>query len=147
MHIRYLQCYMIKCRAILLFSISLLCIEMKRSGHIAGRIVAALLLLVFSVTVTPLDALHRHAPEPVCAAADGSTCKHKQHLTQKSSFSLLCAVHHDQLIAPASADRATLLPGFRVIFPELTTGDISVSSPRPFLRGPPEDQAFISWFS
>ncbi|HEY1006171.1 MAG TPA: hypothetical protein VGD92_03290 [Sphingobacteriaceae bacterium] len=102
------------------------------------------MLLVFSVTVTPLDALHRHVPEPVCAAADGSTCRHKQHLTQKSSFCLLCAVHHDQLIPPASAERAAVLHGFRVVFPELMTAAVFLSFPRSFLRGPPEHQAFIS---
>ena len=118
---------------------------MKRSGNIAGRVIATLLLLVFSVTVTPLDFLHRHTPEPVCSVSpDGSTCRHKQHLSQKSSFCLLCAVHHDQLIAPASAEKVTFLPVVRVIFPDPRTGSVSLSLPRSFLRGPPAKQVVIS---
>lgn len=114
---------------------------MKRSGNIAGRVIATLLLLVFSVTVTPLDFLHRHSPEPVCSVSpDGSTCSHKQHLSKKSSFCMLCAVHHDQLIAPASADKAVFLPVFQVIFPDTQTASVFLTLPRSFLRGPPENQ-------
>ena len=118
---------------------------MKRSGNIAGRVIATLLLLVFSVTVTPLDFLHSHTPEPVCSVSpDGSTCRHKQHLSQKSSFCLLCAVHHDQLIAPASAGKITVLPVITIVFEDPQPGSVSLTLPRSFLRGPPEKQVVLS---
>ncbi len=114
---------------------------MKRSGNIAGRVIATILLFVFSVTVTPLDFLHRHSPEPVCSVSpDGSTCSHKQHLSKKSSFCMLCAVHHDQLIAPVTPGNAVFLPVVNVIFPDPEPGSVVLASPRSCLRGPPESQ-------
>ena len=68
----------------------------KRS---AGVLISYFLLILFSVVAFPLDFFHHHEAEEITACSDSngkSHCTHKVHLTEKSSYCWVCAIHFDK---------------------------------------------------
>jgi hypothetical protein len=103
-----------------------------------GRGISLVLLLLFSVTVLPLDFLHNHSvPEQVCA--DKTPCSHKIHVTKKASYCWACAVHYDKSFLKAKAEeKLPSLPAVELLFDNAVTGylaDIIYAA----LRGPPSE--------
>lgn len=119
---------------------------MKRFRKIFGTAISTVLLLIFSVTVVPLDLLHNHSQQPVCStnSPEGSTCKHKLHISKKSALCLLCGIHHDKtFIAPATAGVA-YLPVHHTDHTEHVTRLSLSAEPVYMLRGPPSQQVSLS---
>jgi hypothetical protein len=77
--------------------------DLKKSVRI---ILSRLLLLCFTVAILPIDFYHNHSLEQTACneSAENGTCKHKLHLSQKSTSCWACAVHFDKtyLNAPFS---------------------------------------------
>jgi hypothetical protein len=72
-----------------------------------NRILSAILLLSFSLSVIPVDFFHGHRTnsdqQNSCSKTAGETCQHKNHLALKNSFCWACSVHFEKSFVTASA--------------------------------------------
>ena len=110
--------------------------------------ISIFLLLCFSVTVLPIDALHGHisgvSANAPCSVKGGETCQHKSHIGNRASFCWACAVHIDS--AFVGSPRLAFIP---ISFPTLKKSAICSllvfqSAIKNYdLRGPP---ARINYF-
>lgn len=105
-----------------------------------GAAIALLLLLSFSVTILPLDFLHNHKTEKLCSEARKTgTCHHKLHLSEKSAYCWICAIHFDKTFTKASfTDHLAALPIFSVLSENRFTS-FFVTLIFTSLRGPPAE--------
>ncbi|PTS92623.1 hypothetical protein DBR11_26645 [Pedobacter sp. HMWF019] len=65
----------------------------KQRLHI-NRILSALMLMVFSIALTPWSALHHH--EEDLHLTKEKNCTHKLHLSTHSETCLICAAHFEK---------------------------------------------------
>jgi hypothetical protein len=103
-------------------------------------LLSVILLLSFSVTVLPLDFLHDHANKVECTEkAQTGTCRHKFHISEKSSFCWLCAIHYDKAFTNVDIkEQLSSLPVFSYFSESriLTcVSDVILTT----LRGPPSE--------
>lgn len=72
-----------------------------------NRILSAILLLSFSLSVIPVDFFHGHRTVSSqlnsCSKTAGQTCQHKNHLALKNSFCWACSAHFEKSFVTASA--------------------------------------------
>jgi hypothetical protein len=91
---------------------------MKNIRKYTLRGISIFLLLCFSVTILPVDALHSHlsgvSANPSCSIKGGETCQHKSHINNQASFCWACAVHIDGVFV--GSPRLTFIP---ISFPTL----------------------------
>ncbi|MXV49729.1 hypothetical protein GS399_02010 [Pedobacter sp. HMF7647] len=103
-----------------------------------GTGISALLLLIFSVTILPLDFLHNHKQEQLCREARATgTCHHKLHVSDRGSFCWVCAIHVDKTFN--KADTKYSIENIPVVsfFKELKITAPIVELLLSTLRGPP----------
>jgi len=72
-----------------------------------NRILSAILLLSFSLSVIPVDFFHGHRTisdqQNSCSKTVGQNCQHKNHLALKNSFCWACSVHFEKSFVTVSA--------------------------------------------
>ncbi|MET3112779.1 hypothetical protein AAKU52_000497 [Pedobacter sp. CG_S7] len=78
-----------------------MCTLKNRRNHIKS-ILSAILLLVFSIALTPWSALHHH-PEVVYHPEKEKICTHKLHISSHVDTCLVCAAHFEKNYVNASA--------------------------------------------
>jgi len=115
---------------------------MKNIRKYTLRGISIFLLLCFSVTILPVDALHSHlsgvSANSSCSLKEGEACQHKIHINTQASFCWACAVHIDGVFV--ASPRLTFIP---ISFPTLKTTAVSSllifqSAIKNYdLRGPP----------
>jgi hypothetical protein len=92
--------------------------KMKNIRKYTLRGISIFLLLCFSVTILPVDALHSHlrgvSANTSCSLKGGETCQHKSHINNQASFCWACAVHIDSVFM--GSPRLAFIP---VSFPTL----------------------------
>ncbi|MEO8795517.1 MAG: hypothetical protein ABI390_08615 [Daejeonella sp.] len=111
---------------------------MKGIKKTIGTSISILLLLIFSVTVLPLDALHNHAEVKVhCAGSTDVQKCHKNHISTKSAFCWVCAIHFDKTYTgKPSLEKLADLPAISLFAENHITG-FFVEQIFSALRGPP----------
>ncbi|WP_316837496.1 hypothetical protein [Pedobacter nutrimenti] len=65
----------------------------KQRQHI-NRILSVLMLMVFSIALTPWSALHDHEDE--VHLTQEKNCTHKLHISSHSETCLICAAHFEK---------------------------------------------------
>ena len=114
-------------------------IEMKGIKKIIGKGISILLLLCFSVTVLPLDAFHNHADtSSTCSdSKNQEICQHKQHITTKTAFCWICAIHYDKsFTGKTTLEKIALSPALS-LFTENDFTAYFIEQLFAVLRGPP----------
>jgi len=61
-----------------------------------NRAIAVVLLMVFSIALTPFSILHNHHEEETSCAKNGETCKHQYHIQNHADTCLICAAHFEK---------------------------------------------------
>lgn len=119
-------------------------IVVKRLRKYYGACIATVLLLGFSVTFLPLHLFHHHPAErftETCLdkGAKGA-CSHKLHLSQKTPYCSVCAIHVDKVFVSPEQQKATSVLPVLNEFAEYkivtALSDILFYS----LRGPPSNE-------
>lgn len=66
--------------------------------------ISVFLLLCFSVTVIPVDLFHHHPKASASCknAKTHQTCNHKFHVSVKSNYCWICAIHYDKAFTTTS---------------------------------------------
>ncbi|HXI00141.1 MAG TPA: hypothetical protein VNI52_07710 [Sphingobacteriaceae bacterium] len=112
---------------------------MKKIKRSFGAGISMLLILLFSVTVLPLDFLHNHSSTNQICTDKKDSCNHKIHITQKASYCWVCAIHFDKTFTSSNkSETPALLPTVKLLFDNVVTGyvaEILYSA----LRGPPTE--------
>jgi hypothetical protein len=113
-------------------------VQLKTKRLHINRILAALLLCVFAIALTPWSSLHHHEEEEVAHCInDGRLCMHKVHIGSAQHNCLICAAHFEKDYQVAANHHLQILPvqnlvkGFSLLSGSYTEL-ISTS-----LRGPP----------
>lgn len=110
---------------------------MKNIKRFLGRGISMLLLLLFSVTVLPLDFLHSHSVSEQRCSDKEIPCSHTVHITQKAPYCWICAIHFDKTFTTADKDsNESFLPAVRLLFDNAVTGYVAEIL-YTALRGPP----------
>jgi len=100
--------------------------------------ISMLLLLCFSVTILPLDFFHNHSKTVVCSESEKTgTCHHRFHLSEKSSYCWLCAIHYDKVFTKDNAGFSFVCKTDLPVLPEGRTSSYSTELVLSTLRGPP----------
>ncbi|HEY1024595.1 MAG TPA: hypothetical protein VGE26_05475 [Sphingobacteriaceae bacterium] len=112
---------------------------MKKIRKNFGIGVTSLLLLIFSVTILPLDFFHSHASAPVCLSLDTeSSCQHQLHVTSKgNNFCWVCSVHYDKAFTDNTQEEITWMPPVPEIATNNEFGVFVIELIFSPLRGPP----------
>jgi hypothetical protein len=73
-------------------------LRLRRKVQHINRILAAVLLMVFTIALTPFNLFHHHheAPEQKCYADGQTKCVHKEHLQNHADNCLICAAHFEK---------------------------------------------------
>ncbi len=61
-----------------------------------NRAISIVLLMVFSIALTPFSILHNHHEEELQCAKNGETCKHEFHVGKHTDTCLVCAAHFEK---------------------------------------------------
>ncbi len=112
---------------------------MKGIKKTIGTSISILLLLIFSVTVLPLDAFHNHAELKTNCSTSGKVenCQHKQHIYTKTIFCWVCAIHFDKSFSGKPIlEKIADLPAISLFADNNITGYF-VEQIFTALRGPP----------
>jgi hypothetical protein len=112
---------------------------MKGIKKTIGTSISIFLLLCFSVTVLPLDAFHNH-PDTKIGCSDSrntQTCQHKHHVSTKSAFCWVCAVHFDKSFTGKSIIEKIADSPAVSLFTENEITGYFVEQLFTLLRGPP----------
>ncbi|WP_432714456.1 hypothetical protein [Pedobacter sp.] len=109
---------------------------MKNKRKHIQQFLAAALLLVFSIALTPWSALHHH-PEVTYHPVKEKVCTHKLHLDSHTDTCLVCAAHFEKNYISTTATFQVFLSvkSFIREAPVLSTCYIALFGT--FLRGPP----------
>ncbi|WP_157766503.1 hypothetical protein [Pedobacter ginsengisoli] len=67
----------------------------ERVLHI-NKAISIVLLMVFSIALTPFSILHNHHEEETQCAKNGETCKHEFHVRKHAETCLICAAHFEK---------------------------------------------------
>ena len=112
---------------------------MKNSKKAISAGISMLLLLVFSVTILPLDFLHTHSvTEQVCSDKN-IPCSHKVHVAKKATYCWACAFHTDKsFINSDTRETTVVLPVVKLLFDNAVTGYVTEIL-YTALRGPPSE--------
>ena len=100
---------------------------------------ASFLLLCFTAAALPLDFFHDHSTEQTSCSGTSkhSSCGHKVHVSKKTSFCLICAVHFDKCFDTSSPEAEYISYSFRKLLFGVCTDKTVSESTVSYLRGPP----------
>ena len=102
-----------------------------------GTGISMLLLLLFSITVLPLDFLHTHSSTEQICSDKKIPCSHTVHITQKAPYCWICAIHFDKTFTTEDqGENGSFLPAVRLLFDNAVTGYVAEIL-YTALRGPP----------
>jgi len=107
----------------------------KRRQHI-NKILSALMLLVFSIALTPWAALHHH-PEAVHHPVKEKVCMHKQHISNHTDTCLVCKAHFEKTYDHVMVTFQVFLTVKSFIKPSPVVSSSYVALISTSLRGPP----------
>mgnify|MGYP003515584643 CR=1 FL=1 len=108
----------------------------KKRLHIS-KILAALMLLVFAIALTPWSMLHHHPQAEVVHVEKEEHCTHKLHLSKHVDNCLVCAAHFIKDFVNVTATFQIFLQ-LRATVKEIPTLSSSYAALRSTsLRGPP----------
>jgi hypothetical protein len=114
----------------------------KKRVHI-NNILSAVLLLVFSIALTPWSAFHHH-PEVTYHPEKEKNCTHKLHISSHTDTCLVCAAHFEKNFVQVSATFKVFLFVQTYIkeSPVLRSSYVALFSTA--LRGPPAANSFAA---
>ncbi|MBC8053500.1 MAG: hypothetical protein H7Y13_10595 [Sphingobacteriaceae bacterium] len=100
---------------------------------------ASVLLLCFSIAVLPLDIFHDHTSEQTTCGttAKHSSCQHKLHISEKTSYCFVCTAHIDKAFDLAYSSPSSVTQSFTTLSFKLLSTDYTSETFLFFLRGPP----------
>ncbi|MXV14487.1 hypothetical protein [Hufsiella ginkgonis] len=113
---------------------------MAHPGRSYGKLISAMLLLCFSVTVLPLDLLHKHKAQPVCqeaAMGKQAACHHKLHVSARTPYCWVCAIHYDKAFLGTAVYATTVTAVTAPVFTEIHLDGFFTKLIATSLRGPP----------
>ena len=112
---------------------------MKNINQSLAKGISMLLLLLFAVTILPLDSLHSHSTaEQVCSDKQTS-CSHTVHITKKADYCWICAIHYDKVFTSPNYQKvSTELPVVKLLIDNAFTGYVAEIL-YTALRGPPSE--------
>lgn len=112
---------------------------MKNIKRSFGAGISMLLLLLFSVTVLPLDFLHNHSSAEQICSDNQAACNHKVHISKKAAYCWICAIHYDKSFTNSrTQEPPAFLPAVKLLFDNAVTGYVAEIL-YTALRGPPSE--------
>lgn len=102
-----------------------------------NRAISVVLLMVFSIALTPFSILHNHHEEEVSCAKNGETCKHQYHLRNHADTCLICAAHFEKDYITTHSHYTLYQVSKPVLKPVQTISSSYAELIRLGLRGPP----------
>ena len=112
---------------------------MKNIKKSLGTGISMLLLLLFSVTILPLDFLHNHSTTEQVCCGKKIPCSHTVHINKKAPYCWICAIHYDRSFTSADTRETTsFLPVVKLFIDNAVTGYVA-EIVYTALRGPPSE--------
>ncbi len=110
--------------------------QVKKRRIYINRLVSALLLLVFSIALTPWSSLHHHAEVDLHPVHE-EICTHKLHISSHTDSCLVCAAHFEKNYVNVTATFQVFLSVSLWIKKTSVLSNTSIALFSTHLRGPP----------